>query len=98
LLSSCLFLILRSDEITERIAISFRELFHNRRGPRLLITNPLEPTPWLDYKSAMVRLFINGDLGRMVSVGRENEATTGGCQGRFEIRPKGGGKLDQFLG
>jgi hypothetical protein len=20
------------------------------------------------------------------------------CQGRFEIRPKGGGKLDQFLG
>src|ERR1700751_4018097 len=34
------------------IATSHRELFHNRGGRRLLISNHLEPTPWLDYKSA----------------------------------------------
>jgi hypothetical protein len=38
------------------IGTSRRELFHNRRGRRLWISTPLEPTPWLDYKSACVDL------------------------------------------
>jgi hypothetical protein len=30
---------------------SHGELFHNRRAPTALDIHPLEPTPWLDYKS-----------------------------------------------
>jgi hypothetical protein len=42
----------RRSNIETGIATSHRELFHSPGGRRLLISNFLEPTHWLDYKSA----------------------------------------------
>jgi len=42
---------LRFDQASERNFEQVTELFHNRSGRLLWISTPLEPTPWLDYKS-----------------------------------------------
>src|SRR3954447_2152710 len=72
LLSICLFRILCLDQASEPDRNKHKEFSTTAAARRLWISTPLEPTPWLDYKSASRRIGSQTGTEKFRSTRRNN--------------------------